>query len=204
MSPIACRRKRPLTRGRVFDGRALSSGVDSSLSTRAAGAWCNWRRRTTAAKWLIFQELALSYFLRAGGRQLGTQEDLQALLGSVDYQLGVLAGNHGIDPFHLDSFRGRVMEKSRYTVRESWGCAHAVLPVSHTFSPVMRRCIARRSIFFNGVISEGSREVANESRNPAFTVGGFTAFCDTVLGAFNDNAFKNALLIWIAYESTPR
>ena len=29
-------------------------------------------------------------------------------------------------------------------------------------------------------------------------------FVTQFLGAFNDNAFKNALLIWIAYESAPR
>ena len=28
-------------------------------------------------------------------------------------------------------------------------------------------------------------------------------FVTQFFGAFNDNAFKNALLIWIAYESAP-
>lgn len=75
-------------------------------------------------------------FYGPAGQQLGTQEDLQALLGSVDYELGVLAGNRSIDPFSSWLIPGADDGKvSVHSTRVLGMRAHTVLPVTHTFFP---------------------------------------------------------------------
>ena len=75
-------------------------------------------------------------FYGPAGQQLGTQEDLQVLLGSVNYELGVLAGNRSIDPFSSWLIPGADDGKvSVHSTRVLGMRAHAVLPVTHTFFP---------------------------------------------------------------------
>ena len=75
-------------------------------------------------------------FYGPAGQQLGTHTNLQALLGSVDYELGVLAGNRSIDPFSSWLIPGADDGKVSINSTRVLGMrAHAVLPVSHTFFP---------------------------------------------------------------------
>ena len=75
-------------------------------------------------------------FYGPAGQQLGTKVNLQLLLGPVDYELGVLAGNRSIDPFSSwlipGADDGKVSVKSTRVLGMR---AHRVLPVSHTFFP---------------------------------------------------------------------
>ena len=70
------------------------------------------------------------------GQQLTTDEELDDLLGKVDYELGVVAGNFSIDP--ASSYvipgddDGKVSVKS---TRVEGMKAHVIVPASHTFFP---------------------------------------------------------------------
>lgn len=79
-------------------------------------------------------------FYGPAGQQLITdQTAMTALFGTVDYELGIIAGNRTIDPVSSLIIGRRVPNDGKVSVestRLDGAAAHIVIPANHTFLPV--------------------------------------------------------------------
>ncbi len=74
-------------------------------------------------------------FYGISGQQLGTGEDgIAAQLGDVDYELGIIAGNHTIDPISSTVIPGDDDGKVAVERTKIEGMTdHIIIPATHTF-----------------------------------------------------------------------
>ncbi|MBB4234986.1 pimeloyl-ACP methyl ester carboxylesterase [Rhizobium esperanzae] len=81
-------------------------------------------------------------FYGPAGQQLITdQTAMTELFGTVDYELGIIAGNRTIDPVSSLIIGRRVPNDGKVSVestRLDGAAAHIVIPANHTFLPVNR------------------------------------------------------------------
>jgi hypothetical protein len=89
--------------------------------------------------WWIYKKL----YGPAGQQLITNQEQINPILGEVNYELGVIAGTRSIDPlmscFLPKPHDGKVSVESTKLVGMK---AHVTVPVSHTFFPQSRRVIS--------------------------------------------------------------
>lgn len=77
----------------------------------------------------------------AGQQLITDQTEMTDLFGTVDYELGIIAGNRTIDPVSSLIIGVRVPNDGKVSVestRLDGAAAHIVIPANHTFLPVNR------------------------------------------------------------------